>query len=180
MDFDDASPAPWSARSQELGAEPVEPDRGLALLAKAWHSDRFIAALGPADLARLGTYLYFVRVPSDKEIIRQNEQGDFMAVVLEGTVSVDRIQAQGQRVRLAEAHPGEVVGDMAMLDAGARSSACSTLTPCTLAVIDARHLEEMAQSQPRLGLAVMAALSRRLSLRLRQVSARLSALLSGR
>ena len=42
----------------------------------------------------------------------------------------------------------------------------------------AERLDAMLADEPRLGLALLASLSRRLSLRLRQVSARLSALLS--
>ena len=51
-------------------------------------------------------------------------------------------------------------------------------SPCSLAVIDTERLDAMLADEPRLGLALLASLSRRLSLRLRQVSARLSALLS--
>jgi CRP-like cAMP-binding protein len=47
-----------------------------------------------------------------------------------------------------------------------------------LAVVDAQGLDQMIMQEPRLGLALLASLARRLSLRLRQVSARLSALLS--
>ena len=73
---------------------------------------------------------------------------------------------------------GDMLGEMSLLDAGARFSACTTLTACSLAVVDAQRLDEMITNEPRLGLALLASLSRRLSLRLRQVSARLSALLS--
>jgi CRP-like cAMP-binding protein len=79
---------------------------------------------------------------------------------------------------LAEARPGDMLGEMSLLDAGSRFSACTTLTPCVLAVVDAQGLDQMIMQEPRLGLALLASLARRLSLRLRQVSARLSALLS--
>ena len=68
---------------------------------------------------------------------------------------------------------------MSLLDAGARFSACTTLTPCVLAVLEAHRLDELMAGEPRLALALLTSLARRLSLRLRQVSARLSALLSG-
>jgi len=40
---------------------------------------------------------------------------------------------------------------MSLLDAGARFSACTTLTPCTLAVVDAQRLDEMILSEPNWG-----------------------------
>ena len=130
------------------------------------------------DLLRMSRYLQFVTVPADQEVIGQDEHGDYMLIVLDGTLAVDRVQPWGGRARLAEARAGDMLGEMSLLDAGARFSACTTLTPCTLAVVDAQRLDEMITHDPRLGLALLASLSRRLSLRLRQVSARLSALLS--
>ena len=67
---------------------------------------------------------------------------------------------------------------LSLLDAGARFSACTTITPTLLAVLDARRMDELIAQEPRIALALLASLSRRLSLRLRQVSTRLSALLS--
>jgi len=126
----------------------------------------------------MSQYLEFVQLPVQREVIAQDELGDYMIIVLDGTLSVDRGQAWGSKARLAEAHAGDMLGEMSLLDAGARFSSCMTLTPCTLAVVEAKRLDEMIAQEPRLGVALLASLSRRLSLRLRQVSARLSALLS--
>ena len=168
----------WAARSVEVGAQPYDHQRGTDLFAKLWAEDRHVADLTPQDLATLSEYLQFVSVPAAKEVIGQDEQGDYMVIVLEGTLAVDRVQPWGGRARLAEARAGDMLGEMSLLDAGARFSACTTLTPSTLAVIDAQRLDQLMLREPRLALALLASLSRRLSLRLRQVSARLSALLS--
>jgi CRP-like cAMP-binding protein len=126
----------------------------------------------------MATYLDFALIAPGQEVIGQNEQGDYLLVVLEGTLAVDRVQPWGGRARLAEAHAGDMLGEMSLLDAGTRFSACTTLTPTVVAVLDARRLDELMAHEPRLATALLASLSRRLSLRLRQVSARLSALLS--
>lgn len=168
----------WRARAQEVGAQPYDRRKGAERFAELWGADRYVASLGRAELERMSQYLDFVQVPTGQEIIGQDEQGDYMLIVLEGTVAVDRVQPWGGRARLAEARPGDMLGEMSLLDAGARFSACKTLTPCVLAVLDAEGLDRMIMQEPRLGLALLASLARRLSLRLRQVSARLSALLS--
>jgi len=168
----------WASRSAEVRAQPCDRQRGAALFCNLWGEDRHFAALSADDLARLADYMEYTQVPANQEVIGQNEQGDYLVVVLEGTLAVDRVQPWGGRARLAEAHAGDMLGEMSLLDAGVRFSACTTLTPTTLAVIDARRLDEMMNRHPRLALALLASLSRRLSLRLRQVSARLSALLS--
>jgi CRP-like cAMP-binding protein len=170
--------ATWASRAKEVGAQALERKLAEPLFAKLWGADRYVAALSPDELLRMSQYLQFVTVPVNQEVIGQDEQGDYMLIVLEGTLAVDRVQPWGGRARLAEARAGDMLGEMSLLDAGTRFSACTTLTPCTLAVVDAQRLDEMIMFEPRLGLALLASLSRRLSLRLRQVSARLSALLS--
>ena len=168
----------WLERALAVGAEPAERKQAAELFAQLWGSDRHVVALKPDELLRMSQYLEFVRVRPDKQVIAQDELGDYMLIVLDGTLSVDRAQPWGGRARLAEAHAGDMLGEMSLLDAGARFSSCVTLTACMLAVVDVRRLDEMITQEPRLGVALLASLSRRLSLRLRQVSARLSALLS--
>jgi len=168
----------WRDRGPRIGAKPFDRRAGAEMFARLWGADRHVVALNADELQRMSQYLEFVQVPVGQEVIGQDELGDYMLIVLEGTLSVDRGQPWGGKVRLAEAHAGDMLGEMSLLDAGARFSACQTLTPCTLAVVEAKRLDEMIAGEPRLSVALLASLSRRLSLRLRQVSARLSALLS--
>lgn len=111
-------------------------------------------------------------------MIAQDEQGDYLLIVLEGTIAVDRVQPWGGRARLGEARVGDLLGEMSLLDAGTRFSSCRTLTPCVVGVLEAQTLDRMMKDDPRLAAVLLAALARRLSLRLRQASARLSALLT--
>ncbi|MBT9503622.1 MAG: cyclic nucleotide-binding domain-containing protein [Burkholderiaceae bacterium] len=168
----------WAQRGAEVGAQPFDAAIGKALFTKLWGADKHLAALDDADLSRLSEFLLYVKLPSNQEVVKQDEQGDYMVVVLEGTLAVDRLQPWGGRARLAEARVGDMLGEMSLLDAGARFSACTTLTACTLAVLDAQALDRLMAEEPRLAAALLASLARRLSLSLRQVSARLGALLS--
>ncbi|WP_280153538.1 cyclic nucleotide-binding domain-containing protein [Piscinibacter sp. XHJ-5] len=168
----------WRDRAPRIGAQAFDRRQGAEMFARLWGADRHVVALNADELQRMSQYLEFVQVPMGQEVIGQDELGDYMVIVLDGTLSVDRGQPWGGKARLAEAHAGDMLGEMSLLDAGARFSSCVTLTPCTLAVVDAKRLDEMINQAPRLGVALLASLSRRLSLRLRQVSARLSALLS--
>jgi CRP/FNR family transcriptional regulator, cyclic AMP receptor protein len=181
MERDGEEPLPmatWAQRAQAIGAQGVPRVDGEALFAAAWAQDRQAAALGPEGMQRLGAYLEFAKLPADCEAISQDEQGDFLLIVLDGAVAVDRLQPWGGRVRLGEARTGDLLGEMSLLDAGTRFSACRTLGPCTLAVLQAAALDRMMAQDPRLAAALLATLARRLSLRLRQSSARLSALLA--
>ena len=170
--------ATWSARAADLHAEPCERKRGIDLFTRHCGEDRHVMALAAAELHKLTEYLQFVIVPAGQEVIGQDERGDYLLIVLEGTLAVDCVQPWGGRMRLAEARAGEMLGEMSLLDAGTRFSSCRTLTPCTLAVLEAQALDRMMKEDARLAAVLLAALARRLSLRLRQASARLSALLT--
>jgi CRP-like cAMP-binding protein len=77
-------------------------------------------------------------------------------------------------MRLAEAVPGEILGEMSLLDSGMRFSVCTTLSPCEIAILDAQAMDDMLTADPTLAANLIALLARKLSLRLRVVSARLS------
>ena len=170
--------ATWRDRAGQIQALAVPRPRGEALFQAVWAEEKHTAALGPEGLLRLGHYLEFVQIASEREVIVQDEQGDFLIIVLEGALAVDRVQPLGARARLGEAHPGDLLGEMSLLDAGARFSACRTLKTSTLAILEAGALDRMMANDPRLAAALLATLARRLSLRLRQSSARLSTLLA--
>lgn len=169
----------WDARARQARAQAFDESRASDLFVQLWQADTHVVDLSAAELGRIAAHFRYFTVPASQEVIGQDEQGNYLLVVLEGRVGVERVQPGGGRARLAEARAGDMLGEMSVLDAGSRFSACTTLTPCVVAVLDAQRLDEMMAAEPRLAMALLASLARRLSLRLRQVSARLSALLSG-
>jgi CRP-like cAMP-binding protein len=87
---------------------------------------------------------------------------------------VDRDQQWGERVRLSEVQPGEILGEMSLLDGGQRFSHCVTLTECEIAILGAEALDEMMTVRTALAASFIALLARKMSLRLRAVGARLT------
>ena len=124
--------------------------------------------------ATVERFFDFAVVPPNRDVIRQDEYGNFMLVILSGTIAVDRVQPWGERLRLAETRPGEILGEMSLLDSGIRFSACTTMTECEIAALSAEGMDDMMSANPPLAANLIALLARKLSLRLRVVSARLS------
>jgi len=165
---------PWEARANEVGARRVPAARSLKLLQALWAKDRFMSRLDAGAVQRLEKYFDFAVVPADRDIIRQDEYGNFMIVLLTGTIAVDRLQPWGERLRLTEARPGDILGEMSLLDSGQRFSVCTTLAECEVAVLGAQAMDEMMGGDPQLAAGLVALLARKLSMRLRVVGARLS------
>jgi hypothetical protein len=174
----EAPPVRWALRAAQVGATPADPGDGVERLVALWTGGRLAEALDGGALRRVGRWLQFARIGAGRRVIEQDEVGDFMLVVLEGSIVVERVPTVGTTARLAEARPGDVVGDMALLDAGPRFSSCTTKNPCLVAVLEIDALARLMKEDAELALVLLVSLSRRLSLRLRQVSARLSALLA--
>ena len=164
---------PWEARAVEVGAKRMPSTRGGKLLQTLWAQDKYMAQLDTNAVARMERFFEFAAIPASRDVIRQEEYGNFMVVLLTGTIAVDRIQPWGEHLRLAETRPGDILGEMSLLDSGIRFSACTTLTECEIAVLSAEAMDDMVSSDPQLAASLIALLARKLSLRLRVVSARL-------
>lgn len=164
---------PWDARAVEVAAKRLPAARGIALMQQLWARDKHMCTLEPDRIAALERFFQFATVPAARELIRQDEYGNFMLVLLEGGISVDRRQPWGERLRLAETRPGDILGEMSLLDSGIRFSACTTLTECNIAVLSAESMDEMMDAEPHIACHLVALLARKLSLRLRMVSASL-------
>ena len=168
----------WAERAPDLKAATYDPALGVLALVRLLGADPSLASLGAEQLALLGGYLDYVQLDAGKQVIGQDEQGDFMMVVLQGTLAETRLQPSGARIRLSEGRSGDLLGEFSVLDGEPRVSTWTAATPVTLAVISTPALERMVQEEPRLAAALLIWLGKAVSRRLRQAKARLGAQLT--
>lgn len=102
-------------------------------------------------------------VPAGAEICRQDEAGDAMFVVIEGTVEISR----GDKV-LGTVGAGQIFGEMSMLDKTPRAATARAKTDCRIATIDEKRFLFMVQQTPYFALEVMRTISSRLRERLQE------------
>ena len=102
--------------------------------------------------------LSFVRsiVPGEV-LMQQGDSGDEALVVLNGRASV----ARGKR-KLSEITPGQMCGEMALLDRHERSATVTALEPMEVLVIHGPEFRKLLCKVPKLTEAVLATLSMRL------------------
>ncbi len=173
-DVDVAQLVPWKIRATKVHAQELSSAEGVRLLQRLWARDRHMGLLDPAGVFLMEPYFNFARVPAGEDLIRQGEYGSFMLVLLGGTIAVDRVQPSGERVHIADTRPGDILGEMSLLDSGVRFSACRTATECQIGVLTAESMDAMIAAEPETAAALITLLARKLSLRLRVVSGRLS------
>jgi CRP/FNR family cyclic AMP-dependent transcriptional regulator len=165
---------PWELRANEVGATALLPSRGGEMLRSLWERDKYMRRLDAKAIGRLQGFFDFAVVAAGRDVIRQEEYGNFLIVLLSGSIAVDRLQPWGEQMRMAEARPGDILGEMSLLDSGIRFAQCTTLSSCELGVLGAEAMDRMMAHDPELAASLVALLARKLSLRLRIVGARVS------
>jgi signal transduction histidine kinase len=93
------------------------------------------ADLGASDLDQLVEMARTRTVAAGETLIREGEAGDTMFVIVEGELEVSKGQGS-QATVLAVRGPGDVVGEMALLEHAPRSATLRALSPTRLLVID--------------------------------------------
>ena len=98
-----------------------------------------------------------VEFPAGAVIIEEGQEGDHMYVVMEGEV---RISLKGRH--LATALPGEIVGEIALINSELRSATVTAKTDCVLASIDQASFDSLLRHVPDFTVHVMSVLADRL------------------
>lgn len=92
-------------------------------------------------------------------LFHEGTPGAYMYVLLEGEVEVS---IRGHTVLLAR--PGDIIGEMSMIDAKSRSASARAVTDCRVAPLDKNQFLDMVQKTPSFSLHVIRVLAERLRL----------------
>ena len=104
----------------------------------------------------------FEQYPAGHLIFARGTPGRSMMAVLSGGVRISTTSPSGREVVLAILNPGEVFGEMALLDGGDRTADAITLSDCGLLVIDQRDFIPFLESRTDLCIRFLKLLSQRL------------------
>ncbi|MCW3473578.1 Crp/Fnr family transcriptional regulator [Limobrevibacterium gyesilva] len=96
-------------------------------------------------------------------LFAEGDEGRALYVVLQGFVKLASTTPSGREVILNVAGPGNVFGELAVLNGWARAASAVALSPCRLLSIDGRMLTQALAKTPQAMLAVIRLLSERLS-----------------
>ena len=99
----------------------------------------------------------FLLFEPDQVIFHEGQVGDQMYLILDGTL---QISVQGHALDLLSA--GNIVGEMALIDEGARSATGTAVSTCKLLPINRTRFAELVQQHPDFALHVMTIMSNRL------------------
>lgn len=129
-----------------------------AALAKA----ELMAALSEEARARLAQTGSPVSIDPGALLFSRGDKGDALYVLLEGEVEVRISNEAGRDVRIAALKPFALIGEMAVLDGGARSADIAAIRRSRFLRISRDQAIAAFESEPRALLNIVAEMSRRL------------------
>jgi CRP/FNR family cyclic AMP-dependent transcriptional regulator len=127
------------------------------------------------EVRRLTPYMRVYSSSGVIQIIAEGDPGDYMVLVISGTVEVMKKDRWGSNKRIAIVTAGETLGEMSMLDGEPRFASCFTREPSVFAVLSRDSFISLINEEPALGASILLKLNQMLSQRLRQTGSKLVA-----
>jgi len=146
----------------------------LSSLGEHWRQTAaLLEDLTPGETDILGQMMPTLRARAGQTVIEQGDVGDWMLLVLEGTVDVIKRSDSGVASRLAVVKAGASIGEMSMLDSAPRYASCIAIEDVRAGILPRAVITHLIQAHPAIGAKILVKLTQLLAQRLRNTSNRL-------
>jgi CRP/FNR family transcriptional regulator len=102
--------------------------------------------------------------PRGTRVFHEGDHGDACYIVRSGSCRVTREHSDGRAITLANLGPGDLFGELAMLDGGERSASVEALSDSELLALPAADVRALLRRHPEITVKLIVALTRRLRL----------------
>ncbi len=119
----------------------------------------FFEMLEEDDRIALADVVDFEKLDADQILFQTGEPGDALYIVRTGEIELYIKDTAGQKIVLNVVRPGEMFGELSLLDSGPRSATATALTETELLVLDRDDLLLLFQKKPDAALHMLAAMS---------------------
>jgi CRP-like cAMP-binding protein len=121
-----------------------------------------LAELSRGEIERISRVAVPRSFPAGVRVFHEGDHSDACYVVRNGDLRVTREHSDGRAIALATLGPGDIFGELAMLDGEARSASVETLTECELLALPAADFRRLLADHPQISVKLVVALTRRL------------------
>ena len=159
------------AHRQNRGPAVAQPQRDVKR--SALRTSQLFQAMQPEELDAILDFAAERRYRRGQMIVQRGDAGSSMMAVLSGRVRISAVNADGKEITLNVINPGEVFGEIALLDGQPRSADASAIEDTTLLVVERRHFLPFLTSNQSLASRLLAVLCEKLrstSLALEQIA----------
>jgi uncharacterized membrane protein len=115
--------------------------------------------LNEGDRVALAEVVDELTIPEGHTLFQAGDPGDSLFIVRSGELELYIKDTVGQKIVLTTAGPGDMFGELAMLDEGPRTATALALSESQVLILDRDDLVLLFQRQPEAALHMLAALS---------------------
>ena len=119
------------------------------------------------DCSVLCEYMACFAAPGHATLLTEDTVGDFLVIILTGSVDVVKAAGPGQQKVVAHIGPGGFLGEMSLIDGKQRFASCISIQPTDFAVLTREALSQILADHPQLGSKVLLLLLQLMTGRLR-------------
>jgi len=125
-------------------------------------ANALLGSLTPKDRQALASYAQPVRHAADEVIFQHGDPGDSMMAVVRGRVKICRYSLDGKELVLNIIKPGEVFGEIALLDGAPRTADAVAMETCDLLTLQRGDFLPYLERHPQVAQRVIGVLCQRL------------------
>ena len=125
-------------------------------------SSKLFNQLTPAELAALRAHTEERHFPAGVDIFKEGDPGDGVYVVRSGSVQISAILGSGERRVFSHVPPGDVFGEMTLLDSLPRSACAAAAEDTTAYFVPRAAMVELLRKSPELSMKLVQEVSGRL------------------
>ncbi len=118
--------------------------------------------LSPGELERLAQLVSTRHYEAGEKVFLKGDPGTAMMAVLSGRVRICSYSAEGREVVLNVMSPGEVFGEIALIDGGERTADAFSMEPTELLILSRRDFLPFLTSNPEVCIRLLEVMCRRL------------------
>jgi CRP-like cAMP-binding protein len=127
----------------------------------------FLTILSEASRARLKELLHDEHHPANTVIFREEMPGEVLYIIWSGRVAVVKDLEGETPILLAYGEPGEILGEMSLLENGSHSASVVAVEDTHLLRLSRTDLQGLVSEQSPIGIEILGALGKTVSTRLR-------------
>ena len=121
-----------------------------------------LGKLTTSEVDTLLTYSRVERYRAGSEIYAKGSPGNSMFAVLRGAAKMSSVSAEGKEIVFNIMNPGEIFGEIALLDGEERSADAIAMTDCELLVLRRRDFMPILENHPEMCMILLRILCQRL------------------
>ena len=137
---------------------PASQERAIELLRRV----PLFAELEEGELERFSRVAVPRSFPANTRVFHEGDHSDACYIVRSGSFRVTREHSDGRAITLANLGPGDIFGELAMLDGEVRSASVEAIDDSELLALPANDVRSLLARNPEITVKLVAALVRRL------------------